>query len=59
MKSDVSVNSNQDFCHGEWQFRVVLPADLELEPNNLADQFVLTYLADEILPRYAGGSIRV
>ena len=30
-------------------------ADLDLEPSNLADQFVLTYLADEILSRYAGG----
>ena len=30
-------------------------ADLDLEPINVADQFVLTYLVGDILTRYAGG----
>jgi len=30
-------------------------ADFDLEPINLADQFVPTYLAGDIFPRYAGG----
>ena len=30
-------------------------ADLDLEPINLADQLVLTYLGGDIFPRYAGG----
>jgi len=31
----------------------VLMADLDLEPINLSDQFVLTYLAGDISPTYA------
>ena len=30
-------------------------ADLDLEPINLAYQFVLTFLAGDISPKYAGG----
>ena len=30
-------------------------ADLDLEPINVADQFVLTYLVGDIFPRWAGG----
>jgi hypothetical protein len=40
---------------GEWLFPAVLLADLDLEPINLADQFVPTYLAGDIFPWYAGG----
>ena len=38
----------------EWLFPAVLLADLDLEPINLSDQFVLTYLAGDILAAYAG-----
>ena len=38
----------------EWLFPAVLLADLDLEPINLSDQFVLTYLAGDIFPAYAG-----
>ena len=44
----------RDFCHGEWLFPAVLQADLDLELIRLADQFVLTYLAKNIRPGYAG-----
>ena len=40
---------------GEWLFPAVLPADVDLEPINLVDQFVLTCLARDIIPCYAGG----
>jgi hypothetical protein len=43
-----------DFRHGEWLFPAVLPADLDLELIKLADQFVLTYQAKDIHPRYTG-----
>jgi hypothetical protein len=33
----------------------VLLADLDLESINLSDQFVLTYLAGDVFPMYAGG----
>ena len=33
----------------------MLAANLDLEPMNLADQFVLTFLAGDILSWYAGG----
>jgi hypothetical protein len=33
----------------------VISADLDLEPINVADQFVLTYLVGDIFPRNAGG----
>jgi hypothetical protein len=45
----------RDFRHGEWLFPAVLAANLDLEPMNLADQFVLTFLAGDILSWYAGG----
>ena len=32
----------------------MLSADLDLEPINLSDQCVLTYLAGDIFPEYAG-----
>jgi hypothetical protein len=32
----------------------MLPADFDLEPLNLADQFVLSYLVGDMLPRNAG-----
>jgi len=38
----------------KWLFPAVLFADLDLEPINLSDQFVLTYLAGDIFPTYAG-----
>ena len=40
---------------GEWLFPAVLLADLDLESINLSDQFVLTYLAGDVFPGYAGG----
>jgi hypothetical protein len=40
---------------GEWLFPAMLPADFDLEPINLADQFVLSCLVSDILPRNAGG----
>jgi hypothetical protein len=43
-----------DFRHGDWLFPAVLPADLDLELIKLADQLVLTYLAEDIRPWYAG-----
>ena len=33
----------------------MLLADLDLESVNLSDQFVLTYLAGDAFPMYAGG----
>ena len=39
---------------GEWLFPAVLLADLDLEPINLSDQFVLTYLVGDLFPMYAG-----
>ena len=44
----------RDFRHGEWLLLAVLPANLDLEPIKLANQFVLAYLAEDIRPRYAG-----
>ena len=44
----------RDFRHGEWLFPAVLLEELDLELIKLADQFVLTYLAKDIRPRYAG-----
>ena len=38
----------------EWLFPAVLLADLDLEPINLSDQFVLTYLAGDVFPAYTG-----
>ena len=39
----------------EYLFPAVILADLDLEPINPADQFILTYLAVEIFPVNAGG----
>ena len=43
------------FWSGEWLFPAMLPADFDLEPFNLADQFVLSCLVSDMLPRNAGG----
>ena len=46
---------NGEIEAGEWLIQAVLSADVDLEPINLADQFVLTYLAVDIFPVNAGG----
>ena len=46
---------NGEIQAGEYLFPAVLWADLALQPINLADQFVLTYLAVDIFPVNAGG----
>ena len=46
---------NCEIQAGEWLFPAVVLADLDLEPINVADQSVLTYLVGDIFPRYAGG----
>ena len=46
---------NGEIQAGEWLFPAVVLADLDLEPINLADQCVLTFLAGDILPRCTGG----
>ena len=44
-----------EFSLCEWLFPALLLADLDLEPLNLADQFVLSCLAGDVFPWYAGG----
>jgi hypothetical protein len=52
LKFDIFIEFHR---HGEWLFPATLPADLDLEQLNPADQFVPTYLAGDMLPRNAGG----
>jgi len=54
LKSQFLSNPNSGFSAGEWLFPAELPADLDLERINLADQFFPTYLAVDILPKNAG-----
>ena len=46
---------NGEIQAGKYLFPAVLLADLELEPINPADPFVLTYLAVDMFPVDAGG----
>jgi hypothetical protein len=46
---------NREIPAGEWLFPAVLLEDLDLDPINLADQFVPTYLSGDIFPLCAGG----
>jgi hypothetical protein len=46
---------NGEIQAGAWLFPAVVLADLDLEPINVADQFVLTYLSGDSFPWYAGG----
>jgi hypothetical protein len=46
---------NGEIQAGEWLFPAVVLADLDFEPINAGDLFVLTHLVGDIFTRYAGG----
>jgi len=48
-------NFTSEFWPGEWLFPAMLLADLDLTPLNTADQFVLTYLASDMLAKNGAG----
>ena len=51
----MALSRKGSFWPGEWLFPAMLPADFDLEPFNLADQFVLSFLVSDMLPGDAGG----